>query len=77
MTLDELADHFRLYAVCVPCRRMEELQIPALCGRLGAQASAAEVRERVRCKHCGARTQDIRIIYVGAEGAVSGFHYRR
>ena len=77
MTLDEIVGNFRLYAVCVPCRRMVELPVKELCRQLGAQAAVAEVRGRVRCKQCARRTHDIRIVYVGPDGAVSGFHYRR
>ena len=77
MTLDEIVGNFRLYAVCAPCRRMVELPVQPLCQRLGSQTPVADVRGRVRCKQCHARTNDIRIIYVGPGGAVSGFHYRR
>jgi hypothetical protein len=70
-TLDDLKSRFELYAVCIACRRMEKLDIPALIETFGGSYPVADVRARVRCKQCGLRTGDIRIAY-----GSGGFHYR-
>jgi ribosomal protein L37E len=75
-TLADLASHFELYAVCIECGRMERLDLPPMIERLGEAATVADVRARVRCRDCGRRTNDIRIVYVGPCGSARGFHYR-
>src|SRR5574337_1023582 len=75
-TLADIASHFELHAVCIECRRMERLDLPALLARLGATATVADVRAKVRCRGCNQRTRDIRIVYVGPGGSVRGFYYR-
>ena len=76
-TLAELADAFRLYAVCVDCTRMERLDFDDLTSQLGGDYPVTTLRERLRCNQCGARTGDLRIVYVGPGGNAAGFHYRR
>jgi len=63
--LMDLAESFRVYALCGPCGRMVDLDVAALLTRHGHEITVAEVRARVRCGACGCRTRDIRIIYVG------------
>ena len=75
-TLEDLRERFQLYAVCTDCDRMEHVSIPALIEHTGASQTIDDVRQRLRCRHCGQRTGDIRIVYVGEQGKVSGFHYR-
>jgi hypothetical protein len=75
-TLDDLALRFELHAVCIACRRMERLDIAALIGRFGRTYPVTDVRARVRCRACGARTRDIRIAYAGTDGGARGFFYR-
>jgi len=76
-TLADLRAAFQLYAVCPDCRRMESVDVVALAERLGADTPIASIRSRLRCRACGRRTHDIRIVYVGEAAKVSGFHYRR
>ena len=75
-TLGDITRSFNLYAVCVPCARMELLPVSRLSESLGSQTRLVDVRTRLRCKHCGARTGDMRIVYVGPCRAAAGFHYR-
>ena len=75
-TLEDLKSHFELYAVCIECGRMQRVDLAAAIERLGDAATVADVRARVRCSACNRRTQDIRIVYVGPDGASRGFHYR-
>ena len=75
-TLGDLLERFQLYAVCTDCERMERLPIPMLIEQFGAALSIDEVRRRLRCQGCRKRTGDIRIVYVGEQGKVAGFHYR-
>jgi hypothetical protein len=63
--LVDLIENFRVYAVCVPCGRMHALDLETLVARHGADATVANVRDRVRCRACGRRSHDIRIVYVG------------
>jgi len=76
VTLTELASHFELYAVCGSCRRMARIDVHRLAQQLGGQSTTDEVRARVRCRACGRRTHDIRIVYAGPCGGARGFHYR-
>jgi hypothetical protein len=75
-TLSELAAHFELYAVCIHCQRMIRIDLHQLMQRLSGTSTVADVRERVRCRACGKRTRDIRIVYAGPCGRVRGFYYR-
>lgn len=75
--LTDLVECFRVYAVCAPCGRMEPVDLPSAVERLGEESTVTGLRERVRCQHCGQRTQDIRVVYVGPAQRAAGFHYRR
>jgi len=75
--LADLRECFRVYALCVPCGRMEALDLDAALAHLGDDGSVADLRARVRCGQCGARTRDIRIVYVGPRDRPAAFHYRR
>ncbi len=74
--LVELSRCFRIYAVCIPCGRMQLLVIDHLIGRLGDDATVSDVRSRLRCSQCGERRPDVRVIYVGPDQQVAGFRYR-
>jgi hypothetical protein len=76
-TLADLATHFELFAVCGPCRRMVRFDVRQLADTLGGDCTTDAVRARVRCRTCGRRTNDIRIVYAGRCGGARGFHYRR
>jgi hypothetical protein len=75
--LTDLLASFRVYAVCVPCGRMEPVALAAAAERLGPEATLADLRERVRCRGCERRTRDVRLVYVGPEDRPATFHYRR
>lgn len=75
--LEDLRESFRVYALCVPCGRMEALDLDAALEHLGSNGSAADLRARVRCGQCDGRTRDIRIVYVGPRERPAAFHYRR
>lgn len=75
--LVELARSFRIYAVCIPCGRMELLAIEALISQLGGASTVSDVRARLRCRECGERRADVRVIYVGPDQQAAGFHYRQ
>ena len=64
-TLADLSLSFQLYAVCVPCQRMERLPLAGLIDRLGPEFLVTDLRSKLRCKRCQARTEDLRIVYVG------------
>ena len=76
-TLSELVESFHLYGVCEPCDRMEQIDLAALVERFGADYPMQKVRAGLRCGQCGARTENLRIVYVGPEGRAAGFRYRR
>jgi hypothetical protein len=76
MTLAELASHFDLYAVCGDCRRMVRVDLHLLAATLGGQATTDDVRARLRCRACGRRTHDLRIVYAGPCGGARVFHHR-
>lgn len=63
MTLGEMLKSFRLYAVCSACDRMVQLDVASLAALVGRDVTVQEVRRRVRCKQCGRRTRDIRIVF--------------
>ena len=75
--LSDLLESFRVYAVCVPCGRMEAVDLARAAARLGDGATVADLRARVRCHDCGTRTRDVRVVYVGPEGRRADFRYRR
>ena len=75
--LMDLIENFRVYALCVPCGRMEPLDLDALGARLGPELTTEDLRARVRCARCSERTHDIRIVYVGPRDRPAAFHYRR
>ena len=75
-TIGDLLERFQLYVVWADCERMEQVRYPALIERLGEAMPIEEVRQRLRCRGCRQRTGDIRIVYVGEQGKVAGFHYR-
>lgn len=77
LTLDDIARSFQVYAVCVSCQRTEPLPIAALIDRFGQDFPVAALRTRLRCRICGRRSGDMRIVYVGPCGTAAGFHYRR
>jgi hypothetical protein len=74
--LEDLLTCFHLYAVCTNCTRMERLNLKKLIDRLGSDHTIDRLRRRLRCSGCGERTEDIRIVYVGENAKLSGFHYR-
>jgi hypothetical protein len=73
--LADLVERFQLYAVCSDCERMERLDLGTLIVRLGGSLEISALRKRLRCGSCHVRTGDIRIVYVGENRKVSGFHY--
>ena len=75
-TMADLIESFQLYAVCTDCERMERVSIQKLIEAHGEDLSIEQVRTRLRCSGCRVRTGDIRIVYVGEKGKLSGFHYR-
>lgn len=58
VVLTTLADHQRLdvLACCVACERYVALDLAALAEQLGWDAPLDELRPRLRCRRCGART---------------------
>jgi hypothetical protein len=77
MLLEDLQPSFQLYALCSDCNRMEAVDVRRLLELLPADTPMDAVRQRVRCKHCGVRTGDIRIIYTGHGENAAVFSYRR
>ena len=75
--LTDLLASFRVYALCVPCGRMETVDLHQAISRLGADSTVSELRTRVRCRKCGRRTEDVRVVYVGPEDRPATFHYKR
>ena len=75
--LSELAECFRLYGVCIACERMEQLDLEQLIERLGGETTVSDVRSRLRCRSCGERRPDIRVVYVGVNAMAGTFSYRR
>ncbi len=74
--MGDLVERFQLYAVCTDCERMEQVAIQKLIDVHSENLSIEQVRTRLRCSGCAARTGDIRIVYVGEKGKLAGFHYR-
>ncbi|MFM7119949.1 MAG: hypothetical protein ACKOZX_06830 [Gammaproteobacteria bacterium] len=75
--LSELVDRFAVYALCLPCGRMEALDVAGLLQRLGASSTLDDLRPRLRCRVCGMRSQELRVVYVGPAGRAIVFQYRR
>jgi hypothetical protein len=75
-TMGDLVERFQLYAVCTDCERMEQIAVGELIEAHGEALSIEAVRLRLRCRGCAVRTGDIRIVYVGEQGKLAGFHYR-
>ncbi len=75
--LTDLQASFRVYALCVPCGRMEAVDLEAVVAALGGEATVADLRARVRCRGCGRRTRDVRIVYLGSAERPAAFDYRR
>lgn len=75
--LVELRHAFRIYAVCVPCGRMERVDLDFAVKRLGPAAGVEDLRPLLRCRVCLRRSGDLRVIYVGPEHRPATFRYRR
>ena len=75
--LTDLVDSFQVYGLCIPCGRMEPLPLRELIARHGPAITLDRVRGRLRCRCCGRRSRELRVIYVGPAGATTSFHYRR
>jgi hypothetical protein len=75
--LSELQGSFEVYALCPPCGRMEALPLAALIERLGPEVTLSDLRPRLRCRVCGVRSGELRVVYVGPEGRPVVFQYRR
>lgn len=75
-TVGDLIERFQLYAVCTDCERMERIDIQSLIDRYGRDLTIDRCRRRLRCRGCRQQTGDIRIVYVGENARVAGFHYR-
>jgi hypothetical protein len=56
---------------------MEPLPLDHAVARLGINATVADLRARIRCRGCGRRTEDLRVVYVGPEDRPAEFRYRR
>ncbi len=76
-TLSDLLDSFHLHAICEDCQRNTQLDINALIKKLGGQTKVKQIRSRLRCSACKSLTEDIRVVYVGAEHKRAIFQYRR
>lgn len=72
VVLKTLADHQGLdvLACCVACERYVPLELAALAERLGWDAPLDELRPRLRCRRCGARTG--RVLIRGRARALGG-----
>lgn len=75
--LSELVDRFAVYALCLPCGRMEALDVAGLLARFGAASTLEDIRPRLRCRACGTRSRELRVVYVGPAGRAIVFQYRR
>ncbi len=76
-TLQELAQAFRLYGVCEPCKRVAAVDINRLIETEGGDYPVDRIRMRLYCRQCRQRTQALRIVYVGPEGRAASFRYAR
>jgi hypothetical protein len=59
--LSQLVLTHRLYAACVPCRRIVELNVEALIAAYGEAYRLDDLRKRLRCGECDRRTGDVRV----------------
>ncbi|MEQ8859954.1 MAG: hypothetical protein RIC56_15025 [Pseudomonadales bacterium] len=75
--LTDLVERFKVYALCVPCGRMEPVDLSRAIARLGETATVADLRARVRCQGCRQRSRDVRVVYVGPQDRPTSFRYRR
>lgn len=76
-SLSDLVDSFHLYAVCEACQRQTKLNIEKLISTLGPGTQVHKIRSKLRCRNCGTRTEDLRIVYVGKKDQEAIFQYRR
>lgn len=56
---------------------MEALVVAHLLERFGADVTLTDIRPRLRCRVCGQRSHELRVVYVGPEGRAAEFRYRR
>ena len=75
--LTDLVDSFQIYGLCIPCGRMEALPLADIIYQEGPDITLQDLRGRLRCRCCGRRSEDLRVVYVGREGVAAAFHYRR
>ena len=76
-SLRDLVDKFHLYAICEDCQREQQLDICALMQKLGGDTRVHRLRSHLRCRSCGKRSEDMRIVYVGKAGQRAIFRYQR
>ena len=62
-TIGDLGERHVLYAFCSMCRRDTQLETPRLAAVYGAGLRISELRKRLTCKKCGARSREIRIVF--------------
>lgn len=76
-SLSDLIDSFQLYAVCETCQRQTKLDIEKLISTLGPDTQVHKIRSKLKCRACGTRTEDLRIVYVGKKDQRAIFQYHR
>jgi hypothetical protein len=76
-SLNDLIHSFHLYAVCEACQRQTKLDIEKLISQLGPSTQVHKIRSKIKCRSCGSRTEDLRIVYVGKKDQEAIFQYRR
>ena len=76
-TLNDLIESFHLHAICENCQRNTQLDIGELIERLGGETQVKQIKTRLQCSICNAHTEDLRLVYVGAENKRAIFQYRR
>lgn len=64
-TLGDLDGAYQLHGVCCACRSMRQIDLAMLLDRLGAAFRIGQVRHRLRCRDCGGRECEIRLIWTG------------
>ncbi len=62
-TIGDLGDRHVIYAHCGPCRRSVPLETSRLIAMFGARVTIPELRNRLTCRRCGIRSNDIRIVF--------------
>jgi hypothetical protein len=55
-TIGDLGERDQLYAYCSACRHSSQLDLTVLRERYGPQLSLTDLRARLRCSRCGARS---------------------